>query len=136
MLSWDRSRDWVVQRYYNELTRVTIRFQRGTPSVAELLAVRRCLPQFRDTPPAALRASIGRAGFLPLGEMPTREARRLVEDARAAGLEVVAENASFISYLPYDRTTRCAWLIEDEAEARSVAEAMIAAGVPIQEVQA
>jgi hypothetical protein len=37
--------------------------------------------------------------------------------------------------LPVDRTTGCAWLIEDAAEARSVAEAMIAAGVPVQAVE-
>jgi hypothetical protein len=61
---------------------------------------------------------------------------RLVEAARGAGLGVLAENVSFISYLPYDRTTGCALLIEDDAEARSVAEAMIAAGVPVQEVEA
>jgi len=134
MHSWDRSHDWVVQRYYYDLTRVAIRFEGGSPTVAELLAARRCLPQFRDTPPAELRASIGIAGSLSLGEMPTREARRLAEAAEAAGLDVVMDNASFISYLPYDRTAGCAWLIEDDAKARSIAEAMIAAGVPLQEV--
>jgi hypothetical protein len=136
MASWDRSHDWVVQRHYNDVTRVTIRFGRGAPTVADLLAVRRCLPQFRNTPPAELRALIGSTASLPLGEMPTREALRMVEATKAAGLEVVAVNASFISYLPYDRTTDCALLIEDEAEARSVAAAMIAAGVPVQQVEA
>ena len=136
MVSWDRTHDWVVQRYYNDLTRVTIRFPQGTPSVNELIAVRRSLPQFRDTPPAELRAAIASTGSLPLGEMPTREAMRLIEAAREAGLSVLAENVSFISYLPYDRTTGCALLIEDDAEARSIAEAMIAAGVPVQAVEA
>jgi hypothetical protein len=68
--------------------------------------------------------------------VPTREAKRLIKVARAAGLSVLAENLSFISYLPYDRTTGCAWLIDNDAEARSVAEAMIAAGVPVQGVEA
>ncbi len=136
MLSWDRSHDWVVQRYYNDLTRVTIRFGRSAPTLAEMLALRSCLPQFRDTPPAQLRTLIGSAGSLPLGEMPTRQALRLAEGAQAAGLDAVTENVSFISYLPYDRTTGCAWLIEDEAEARSVAEAMMAAGVPVRRVEA
>jgi len=30
---------------------------------------------------------------------------------------VVAERASLVSYLPFDRTSGYAWLIEDEAEA-------------------
>lgn len=136
MLSWDRSHDWVVQRYYNDLTRVTIRFQHGEPSLGELAAIRRALPQFRDMPPAELRAVIRSAGSLALGKMPTRVALRIVEAARAAGLDVLAENVSFVSYLPYDRTTGCAWLIEDDAECRAVAEDMIAAGVPVQEVEA
>jgi hypothetical protein len=49
---------------------------------------------------------------------------------------VVAESASFVSYLPYDRTTGCAWLIEDDAEATAIAQAMLAAGVPVQDVEA
>jgi hypothetical protein len=135
MVSWDRSHDWVVQRYYHDRTRVTIRFPQGTPSINELIAVRRSLPRFRDTPPAELRAAIASTGSLPLGEMPTPDARRLVEVAREAGLSVLAENVSVFSYLPYDRTTGCAWLIENDAEARAVAEAMIAAGVPVQAIE-
>jgi hypothetical protein len=136
MVSWDQTHDWVVRQFYNDLTRVTIRFSEGVPSVSELIAVRRSLPQFRDTPPAELRAAIAGTGSLLLGEMPTREARRLIEAARDTGLNVLADNVSFISYLPYDRTTGCALLIEDDAEARSVAEAMIAAGVPVEAVEA
>lgn len=65
--------------------------------------------------------------------MLAREARRLVGAIQAAGPGVVVESASFISYLPYDRAAGCAWLIEDDAEARSLAEAMIVAVVPVQE---
>jgi len=65
-----------------------------------------------------------------------QEARWLIEVAREAGLSVLAEKVSFISSLLYDQTTGCALLIEDDAEARRVAEAMIAAGVPVQAVEA
>lgn len=41
MISWDRSRDWIVQRHYNDFTRVTVVFGPGTPTVAEFRAVRR-----------------------------------------------------------------------------------------------
>jgi hypothetical protein len=101
-----------------------------------LIAVRRSLPPFQNTAPAELRAAIASAGSLLLGELPTREARRLIEAARDAGLNVLTENVSFIDYVPYDRTTGCALLIDDDAEARSVAEAMIAAGVPVEPVEA
>jgi hypothetical protein len=68
--------------------------------------------------------------------MPTREALRIVKAVRVVGLVVVPESASFVSYLPYDRSTGCAWLIEDSLEARSIAEAMIAEGVPVEDVEA
>jgi hypothetical protein len=136
MLSWDHSHDWVVQRFYNDLTRVMIRFERGGPSLNELIALRRCLPQFRDTPPAKLQDAIGSTGLIDLGAMPTPDAKRLIKVTQAAGLDVQSENVSFIRFLPFDRTTGCAWLIENDAEARFVAEAMIAAGVPVQAVEA
>jgi hypothetical protein len=136
MLTWDRSHDYVLHRFWNDLTRVTIRFHKGPPSVHELVALRRCLPQFRDLAPAALRSQIGGSRELSLGEMPTPEARRVMEAALAEGLEVVAESAAFVSYLPYDRTTGCAWLIEDDAEAAAVAQAMLQEGVPVQDIEA
>jgi hypothetical protein len=136
MLNWDRSHDWVLQRYWNDLTRVTIQFRQGPPSVAELAALRRCLPQYRHTPPAKVRAMVPASGVLNLGVMPTRQARELIGVAQAEGLEVVAESASFVSYLPYDRTTGCAWLIEDDVEALAVARAMQAAGISVVDIQA
>lgn len=60
----------------------------------------------------------------------------MIEAAQAEALEVVAESASFVSYLPYDRTTGCAWLIEDPAMAAAVARDMLDAGVPVQDIEA
>jgi hypothetical protein len=137
MLAWDRSHSWVVQRYYNDRSRVKIRFEKGLPSVTELIAIRKLLPKFRDIAPASLRSLIGASGELCLEEMMSMtEVRRLVEVARRQGLVAVAEDASFVSYLPFDQTTNCAWLIENDAEALAVAKAMIAEGVPVQDVYA
>jgi hypothetical protein len=86
--------------------------------------------------PAAVRAAIGESGDLSLGDYPSPMARLVIDAAEAQGLQVVAERASFVSYLPFDRTTGCAWMIEDGAEAAAVAEAMLAAGVPVREVEA
>jgi hypothetical protein len=136
MLTWDRSHDYVLHRFWNDLTRITIRFRNAPPSVGELAALRRCLPQFRDVRPAMLRSRVGDCRQLSLGEMPTRAARSVIETAQAQGLEVVAESASFVSYLPFDRTTGCAWLIEDDAEAAAVVQGMLEEGVPVQDIEA
>src|SRR5260370_14159124 len=135
MVAWDHLQDWVLQRFWPDRTRVAILFRQRPPSVADLLAVRRCLPQFRDKPPAVIRALVPDSGVLALGVLPTPEARRLIEAAKGEGLDVVAESASFVSYLPYDRTTRCAWLIEDEAEAAAITQSMLAACVPRPDIE-
>jgi hypothetical protein len=82
MLTWDRSHDYVLHRFWNDLTRVTIRFRDAPPSVQELVALRRCLPQFRDVAPATLLSQIGDSRQLSLGELPTAEARSIIEAAR------------------------------------------------------
>jgi hypothetical protein len=133
---WDKTHDWVLIRSWNDLTRVTILFQQVPPSVAELVAIRRCLPQCRHMAPARVRAAVGEPGALPLGVLPSPEARQLIQVAEAQGLRVVAEGASVVCCLPFDRTTGCAWLIEDEAEAVAVLQAMLAAGAPVQDVEA
>lgn len=136
MLTWDRTHDWVLERYWRDLTRVTIQFRRRPPSVIELAALRRCLPQYRHMAPAELRAVTADSDALPLGVMPTPEARQLIAAAEAQGLQVLAEGASYVSYLPINRTTGCAWRIEDDAESVAVVEAMLAAGVPVQMIEA
>ncbi len=83
--------DWVLYRYWNDLTRVTIQFPTGKPSLAELAAVRRCLSQYRHMAPATVRNTIGDSGELYLGVFPTSEARSIVETARGEGLEVVTD---------------------------------------------
>ena len=136
MPEWDRSHDWVLQRFWHDRTTVTIRCRRVPPSVADLAALRRCLPRFRHIPPADVLAAVGPEGVLALGDWPSTMAREIIEAAQAEGLSVVAQSAASVSYLPFDRTTGCAWLIEDAAEAEAVAQSMLAEGVPVQEVEA
>jgi hypothetical protein len=136
MVEWERNHDWVLHRVFHELTSLTIKFSGDKPSVKELIALRRCLPQFRDTSPAALRDMIGDSGAFDLGVLPTQEAREIMKALRTQGLEFVAKNASTISYLPENRTLGLALLIEDETEAARTAEEMMAAGVPVESIEA
>ncbi len=66
------------------------------------------------------------------GELPGPEARRLLDELRRAGLRAELRNTSGVSYLPLDRTTGAALLVQDAAESRRVAEEMIQAGVPVE----
>jgi hypothetical protein len=133
MLNWDRSHDFVLLRWRRDLTSITIRFQTSSPSVAELIALRRFLPRFRDMAPRAVREMIGHSQELRLDALPTPEAILLIEEAEREGLDVHAEQKSFTGYQPYDRTIGCAWLIENGDEAAAVVQTMIAEGVQVQD---
>jgi kynureninase len=135
MIYWERSHEWVLYKTYYCRTSITIYFQQDTPSVAEMFAVRKCLPQFCNIPLAELRESIAKVGSLFLGEMDTREAREIITVTRNAGLNTIEKSRSFISYLPHDLTTNHALIIEDEVESQSVAAEMIKAGIPIKLIE-
>jgi hypothetical protein len=134
MLAWDRTHDWVLHRFFNDLARITIHFSAGRPSLAEIAALRRCLPQFRDIAPAAVKEKIAGSRTLSLEVMPTPGARKLVEALQNEGLQALADDVSYVSYLPHDRTIDCALIIEDDAESAAVAQSMIAAGVPVEDI--
>jgi hypothetical protein len=136
MVEWERNHDWVLHRVFHELTSLTIQFAVEKPSVKELIALRQCLPKFRDTPPAALRGMIGDSGTLDLGLLAERDARGIMKMLQAEGLKFVARDASTISYLPEDKTLKSVLLIEDDVEAARIAEEMLAAGVPVEDIEA
>src|SRR4051812_19237605 len=122
MFQWDRTHDWVLQCFETDRADLTVVFDGARPSLRELAALRRCVAEFRQLPPAAARNRAGTSGRLELGELPGPEGRRLSEDLQQAGLRVELRNTSRVSYLPLDRTTGAALLIEDEDEAQRLAE--------------
>lgn len=78
---------------------------------------------------------IGNASELDLGVHPLTASRRLAECLRREGLNVVEEDASSVDYLPYDKTSGVAWLIEDENDAKEIARRMLAAGVRVELIE-
>ena len=135
MVDWDRSHDWVLTCYESDRAELTVLFDQSQPSVHELVALRRCLPAFREVSPADARTrAAGARGRLELGELAGPEARRLLDELRRAGLRSELRNTSSVSYLPLDRTTGSALLVEDHTEAQRLAEQMIRAGVPVEHV--
>lgn len=133
MSSWDREGDWVLYRIRREITSLTIRFRSAPPSVMELAAIRKVVPEFRDSPPITIRDRIGCSRELSLGVLPTHEAQRVVEEVQAVGLEVIAESRTVVGYLPFNRTTRCARLVEDYDEAEALVQSMLQSGVPVED---
>jgi hypothetical protein len=134
MAEWDRSRDWVVVRNETDRAEVTVVFAGPRPSLHELAAVRRVVPDFQNKPPAEALARMGDGGRLEVDELPGPEARRMAAALQAAGVRVTVRNTSRVTYLPVDLDTRQAMLVEDEQVAEQLAHEMIRAGVPVEHI--
>jgi hypothetical protein len=134
MFDWDRAHDWVLQRYASDRAELTVLFAGSRASLRELAALRRCLPGLRDQSPAVARARTGTEGRYELGELPGSEARRIRDMLKGAGLTVEFRNMSNVSYLPLDRTTGTALIVEDDAEMSLLAQQMIQAGVRVVDI--
>jgi hypothetical protein len=131
MIDWERTHDWLLHCFAHDLAQLTILFDHDRPSLRELMALRKSLPEFGDLSPAAARERARAIGRVALEEMWGPEARRLAVRLQHAGLRTEIRNTSYISYLPIDRTTGAALLIEDEAESRRVTDEMLRAGIPV-----
>jgi hypothetical protein len=73
--------------------RVAVRWRAGQPSHAELLALKRLLPELRDRPITELAGQARAVATWPLGTQPLYYARGFREQAERCGLEVVWEAA-------------------------------------------
>jgi hypothetical protein len=135
MDDWDRTHSWIVYRTRHDMRRVKIKFACSSPSAIELLAVRKCFPQFRDLVPEKLKATVS-GGELDVGVISGRMVPSLMHAAREYQLHLNVVDASWINHLPFDRTTGHVWLIEDHAEGEAIAAEMIAAGVPVEDSEA
>ncbi len=128
---WDGSEDWVLSKHVHQGTRLKIKCSGKRPTVSELLAIRRLLEQQRHVPPAELRSMIKDTGELDLGNIAPARATEVVNRANDLGLHIIATDASVTSYLPINRTTKDAMLIDDDELNERVVQEMLKRGVPV-----
>ena len=133
MADWDRNRDWVVHRTRWKRTSLLLSFAGGGPTARELQALRAVVSELREQPPAEILDAIGPTGVLCLDDRAASEADRIASELQRAGLRVRVEDASYDGYLPVDRASGDAWLIEDDAEAKRIGLEMLEAGFPVVE---
>jgi hypothetical protein len=127
--TWERSHEWEVHRTHHNRVAISVVLTGGR-LIQELVAVRRIWEAYRAMPPSKIQEHIV-GDRLPLGVFSSIAARRFREAAAANGLRLQVEDWSTVSYLPFDKTTNMACLIEDDREAEEIAKQMIASGVPV-----
>lgn len=133
MSDWDRSHEYVLVRFVKERAHLELHFTPGAASSADLIAIRKGLPEFRHVSPAALRKHLGTSGHLDLGDHPRSVALERMAVLRQQGLTVSATEFTRVDHLIYDKTIRGVILIEDSVEKEEVVREMMAAGMPIRD---
>ncbi len=132
---WDGTEDWGLHKLFIEQTTVTVHLAGQTPSIQEIVALRKLLPEDRYLPPDEVRTAIGNNKTLELPIKQQPEASFLAERGRSLGLNISEEDTSYDYYLPVlrqgDPVVEYDWMMDDEALAQEIVSRMIAAGVPI-----
>jgi hypothetical protein len=132
---WDRTRDWLIQRSRHYDLATVVVFATAQPSMDELRRARKLRLEFSNESPATFRRRIDN-GRLDLGVAPREEGRALVTLAASLGLVVEHKATARTVYLFKTQSGPPGYLVvEDDADAERLATAMIAAGVPVVDVE-
>lgn len=133
-MNWNRTHDWIVERRYEHEIALAVIFKTAPPSIEELKLVRRLVPEFSNGPPGQFRQRI-RDDRLDLGVLSALEARATITRAAALGLRIDSTASTRTTYVFEDRTVAAVHVVEDDDQAAQLASEMIAAGVPVREVE-
>jgi hypothetical protein len=133
-VEWDKTGDWLIQRSHAYDLALVVVFGAAQPSMDELRRARKLRPEFSNESPATFRHRIA-DGRLDLGVLPRDEGRELANRATSLGLAVEHLASARRVYLFKDRGSSGYLLVENELDAERLATAMIAAGVPVVDVE-
>jgi anti-sigma-K factor RskA len=133
-VTWDSTRDWLIQRSHHYQVALVVVFQSAQPSLEELAHARKLRPEFSNEPPKTFRRRILN-GRLDLGVLPAVEARATAALASALGLTLEPKATTQTVYLFKDRAASAVLIVEDQEESERVASEMLAAGVPMVDVE-
>lgn len=133
---WDGSQPgWVLTRLCGNYVDVTLKFASTGPSAREVMAVRRCVSEFKTSPLSEVALRLRETQSLFLGRFESKEARKVAAACRYEHLPVLETIIDAPQYLPTNELTGMALVIEDDVLAEIVYAAAIQHGIPIRHVE-
>jgi hypothetical protein len=130
---WDGSEEWCLIAMYEHSSSLKIRFAGSQATIQEIIAVRKLIVAYQNTPASEIKSLLKDKQEIDLGIMPSIEARRMISKAKELTLEIIATDVSVTEYLPINPRTSMALIIEDNDLAKRVVEKMIKSGVTVTE---
>jgi hypothetical protein len=128
---WDGSEDWSLSANYHSQSNVKIVFFGNKSTMKEIAAVRKLITAYQNIPAIEVKSLLSNRKEIDLGILSSMETNRIKKHAVELNLTIIAVDSSYTSYLPINRTTNHALLIEDDTLARRVIAKMLKFGVPI-----
>lgn len=133
---WDGTEPgWVLLQVHRQTSTLAVLFEEPGATLLEIQALRRVVPEFTALPAQQAVLQLRGRWRIDLGEMESREARRLIERLRDCGLCVEEQALDRSGYLPFNEVSKMALLIEDEVESRAVAAEALRQGIPVRQVE-
>jgi hypothetical protein len=102
---WDGTQHWVLTEGIIPREVVYVHFKGDTPSMQELMALRKLLPEFQHMPVQALKKQLGNLKTLILGAYYPSESLHMVHRAMALDLKIEQQDQSYTGYIPYHPNT-------------------------------
>jgi predicted transcriptional regulator len=128
---WDGSENWSLSANYHSQSNVKIVFFGNKPTMKEIAAVRKLITAYQNIPAIEIKSLLSNRKEIDLGILSSMETNRIKKHAIELNLTIIAVDSSYTSYLPINRTTNHALLIEDDTLARRVTAKMLEFGIPI-----
>jgi hypothetical protein len=130
---WDGTEEWGLCAQYNSQSSLKIIFAGSQATIAEIIALRKLLVGYRNTPVIEIKSFLKNKKEVELGILSSMEANRMINHAKQLNLEIVAIDVSVTDYLPIHLKNNTALIIEDDDLARRAIKKMLESGIAVTE---
>ena len=134
---WDGSApEWCLRITHRHERRIVVTFDRPGPTVSDVVRMREVFEELQSRSAQAIWTEVRGELRVVLRQVYSPvDAPGVAERAWAQGLRVEVIGADTVSYLPFNRKTEAALVIESDELLASVAERMLVAGAPSEHIE-
>lgn len=130
---WDGSeKGWILERFDRDLMEIEVLFDELGPSVTEIKALRLAIPKYGRRRTQQVFNELRGKKQIRIGEFESIEGRRIAEACDREGLRTSITRRLETTFLPYNKGTNRALIIEDDTVAQAVAEEGLRQGMRIE----
>lgn len=130
---WDGTeKGWVLERFDRDLIEIEILFSNSGPSIKEIQALRSAIPEYSHRKIQEVFSDLQGLSKLWIGEFESIEGRRIVKACEKEKIRVRIKERVETHFMPVNKITQMALVIEDESLALEVAKEGMRQGMEVE----